>query len=277
MNHPFPNTRNERLAAPESATKAHSKLRKQNRLGEKLWLFGKGRGKKEAKPVKPLERTSAAPTPERQVRAPNGWKEEAHPGGQVSYQELSTLEPYRVHLSEDDKKFWEMLVDDAETAEIVKINARAYNGMPHPGSSHAGGAIDATGELRDVLNVNKAMIAQGKRANRHDFMMRHMNRHVDFWTIIVRTVILGVRYQRIGRPLSAAEISAMLMASKDKREIEGGGIALVKATLVRAREAYHAWFEAQPIKIIEPQSDGMKAMQAEREFLKRLEKPRGRS
>jgi hypothetical protein len=92
--------------------------------------------------------------------------------------------------------------------------------------------------------------------------------------MVVRMLVFGAHYARMGRPLSPAEISGMIIPSQDAAGLRLCGTMVLKLTALRAQEAYHAWFETQPMKIIEPQTDGMKAMAAERALLKRLEKPK---
>jgi hypothetical protein len=286
MVHPFPNTRNERLAAPESAAKVHSKLRKSGKLGEKLWLFGKGRSKKgrEAAPPRQLEKTAAMPTQQRlEKNLPKipesltkeqaakqrekdleaAWKTETHPGGQVSYQEVTSLAVLKPDLSVHEMKLLVMIAQDYQAAQAVKVMHRQYTGEPFSASKGA----------------DTAIIKQGQRANRSDFMARHMSRHVDFWWLLIRMVVLGAHYARLGRPLTPAEISAMMLHSKDAHALGLSGTMAVKLTVLRAQEAYHAWLETQPAKVIEPANDRdpYGAVRAEERLLKRLAKPQGRN
>jgi hypothetical protein len=249
------------LRATVDAKQAHSNLSKSKRLGEKIWTFGKGREKKptraEAKPPKVMERTASTPTPEREALATHGWEAKAHPGGQVSYQEVTTLAVLKPSLSEQEMKLLVMIAQDYQAAQAVKVSSRPYTGQPYAAA----------------IGADAAIIKQGQRANRSDFMQRHMSRHVDLWWLLIRMVVLGAHYARLGRPLTPAEISGMILQAKGAG-LELSGTLAVKLTVLRAQEAYHAWLETQPMKIIEPQTDGMKAMAAERALLKRLEKPK---
>src|ERR1041385_6036392 len=131
MNHPFPNTRNERLAGSDQARSAHSRLRKKGLLGSGIFMLGKPKKAKEAKPPKKLEPTTAMPTPERQAKAHYGWQEESHPGGQVSYQEVSSLAALKPQLSEQEMKLLVMIADDFRAAESIKVSSRPYTGATY--------------------------------------------------------------------------------------------------------------------------------------------------
>jgi hypothetical protein len=220
-----------------------------------------------------MERTASTPTPEREALATHGWEAKAHPGGQVSYQEVTTLAVLKPSLSEQEMKLLVMIAQDYQAAQAVKVSSRPYTGAPFTGSPPRPNILDAGVSLKDALAVDKALLKQGQRANRSDFMARHMSRHVDLWWMVIRMVVLGAHYARLGRPLTPAEISGMILQAKGAG-LELSGTLAVKLTVLRAQEAYHAWLETQPMKIIEPQTDGMKAMAAERALLKRLEKPK---
>lgn len=248
------------LRATDGAKQVHTHLSKSKRLGEKIWTFGKPRNKKprEAKPPKVMERTASSPTLERESKAPLGFTEDRdHPGGQVSYQEVTSLSVLKPQLSEQEMKLLVMIAQDYQAAQAVKVSSRPYTGAPYAAA----------------IGADAAIIKQGQRANRSDFMSRHMSRHVDFWWLLIRMVVLGAHYARLGRPLTPAEISGMILQAKGAG-LELSGTLAVKLTVLRAQEAYHAWLETQPMKIIEPTTDGMQAMKAERELLKRLEKPK---
>lgn len=247
------------LRATEGAKQTHAKLKRKGSLGSGIFTFGIGRKKgREAKPEKVIQPTAAMPTPERHAMARNGWKMDEKTGGQVSYEEVRSVDLLKSRVSDHHWQLMKMMVDDYEAAQAVKVSSRPYTGAPYAAA----------------IGADRAIINQGKKANRSDFMARHMSGRVDFWWNTIRTLVLGAHYARLGRPLSPAEIASLMCNEKDAKALATGGDIIVRLTMLRAEEAYHAWIETQPMKIIEPQSDEMQQMQAERELIKRLARPR---
>lgn len=240
MNHPFPNTRNEKLAASSDATRAHSRLRKQNRLGEKLWLFGKGRGKKEAKAPAPIPVTAAMPTKQRlEVPLPKtpeefaskekadaqrgkdlqaAWGTDTHPGGQVSYRAKSAVDVYKEHFTDDLVHAADELMKDADLCTKANlICARTYTGMPY--------AVSKASLTTDQIDAQA----------RFKWIMGGMDER---FRAAVAFLVMGVRSERMGAPRDFAYTASRYRDPTTKNAFTAG---FLKAVLIRVKEGQMAY------------------------------------
>ena len=123
------------LAAPPSAQKRREKLRKGGALGEMLGYMVPGR-KREAKPPKRQDPTSAAPTPERQAKDPLGFVATVHAGGQVSHQARVFVDVFDSRIRDDIREIFLILQRGYEIAQRARAtSSRAYTGAPYTGQS----------------------------------------------------------------------------------------------------------------------------------------------
>lgn len=130
-----------KLAAPPSAQKRRDKLSKRGKLGEMLGWMAPPR-KREAKPPKRQDPTSAAPTPERQAKEPDYGKKIAafhsilHAGGQVAHQTRVFTEVYDKHISDRVREAFDLLERGYAIAQRARsTSSRAYTGAPYTGQS----------------------------------------------------------------------------------------------------------------------------------------------
>ena len=122
------------LAAPPSAQKRRDKLSKKGRLGEMLGYMVPR--KREAKPPRMQDPTSAAPTPERQAKDPLGFDLILHAGGQVSHRAKVFCDVYDRHVRDDIREAFELLIRGYEIAQRARsTSSRAYTGAPYTGQS----------------------------------------------------------------------------------------------------------------------------------------------
>jgi hypothetical protein len=208
------------LKATAGLRQAHAKRAKRN---GKLWdnisvPWGKFRPKKgrQAAPEPKLERTAAAPTPERQRR--DDWETQTHPGGQVSYRARPAHETYKEHLDQDLLWTARKIIDDAEKCTAANIIcARAYTGMPYavPRSSLSEDQADAQARFRWIMGG----------------MDERFRSAVSF-------LIIGMRSERMGAPRDFAALASRYRDPATKNAFTAG---FLKAALIRVSEAYRAY------------------------------------
>lgn len=147
------------LAAPPSAQKHHANLAKKGRLGEiPGYMIAKLR-KREAKPPKKYEPTSAEPTSERRAKEPDygdklpAFHTALHTGGQVSHQTRVFTEVYDRHIRDDIREAFDLLLRGYEIAQRARsTSSRAYTGAPYTGQSpdHDGHVALTDQDRRDL-------------------------------------------------------------------------------------------------------------------------------
>lgn len=208
------------LRATIDATRVHSNLKKKNLLGSGINLPWRSRAKKEAKPVKPLERTSAAPTPERQLKpdAAHGWDEQQHPGGQVSYRMRSAVDVYKEHFTEDLVHAADQLMKDADLCTKANlICARTYTGMPY--------AVSKASLTTDQIDAQA----------RFKWIMGGMDER---FRAAVAFLVMGVRSERMGAPRDFAYTASRYRDPTTKNAFTAG---FLKAVLIRVKEGQMAY------------------------------------
>lgn len=240
VNHPFPNSRNERLAASPDAKQTHAKLKKKGSLGSGIFTFGLNRKKgREAKPEKVIQPTAATPPPEQQRRALYGYETQEHPGGQVSYRAKSAVDVYREHFTEDLVQAAEMFLADADRCTRANvICSRTYTGMPH--------AISMSSLTEDQIDAQA----------RFKWIMGGMDER---FRAALSFLVMGVRSERMGAPRDFAYTASRYRDPTTKNAFTAG---FLKAALIRLKEAQLAYVHQNRIRKQEMEA-------------RRLDKPQG--
>jgi hypothetical protein len=193
------------LRAPRPARQAQRKLQKDGQLGRATASY-------------------STPTPERRAKGEESWAVDERPGGLKTYRALTAYQANEKHFNDRERAAVLRFIQDMELAGRIRIvSSRTYNGMPYngPGSGSY---------LRSQ--------AQQAAAERVDWILEHMDRR---WLAFLAIVVLGVQYERQGRPLSLDRLGAMLSAYKDADQRRACAVGFAKGTFLRLDEAYAAW------------------------------------
>ncbi len=178
-----------------------------------------------------LEPSLAAPNDFRLVKEAYGWETREHVGGQRSHRPTSVLDTelsigtvYAKHFSHAEKRIWNLLITDAETATRVNVICqRAYNGMPYTGSDEKAGHI-----------------SQGQREAHERFNYARKRTHPGIWKV-VELGILGARIERLGRPMTLWEIGQRITQYQGKDTPAAAAVGACKVALLAVMEKYHDW------------------------------------
>lgn len=185
------------MCAPPSAQKRLSKLAKAERLGEGMFLLGKGRPKREARAPVKIEPTSAAPTPERAAKEPYGFLQQFHAGGQVSHQARVFTDVFDRHIRDDIREAFALLLRGFEIAHRARsTSSRAYTGAPYTGQSpDHDGHVALTDEDRRQLELFAAAWAE-------------FTAQTPEWADRLKAHVLRVPDERSGRLQTVPELGA---------------------------------------------------------------------
>lgn len=218
------------LAAPVSAQKRVSTLKRKGRLGEIPGFMTPKRNKREAKPPQRYEPTSAEPTAERQKKSVFGFTQQVHVGGQVSHQQKDFVAVYGEHLadmSDAEKQAADLLIRGYDNAlkTYRMTSARAYTGMS-----------TATGE-HGPRHMDDWEAEQVDRAALFEDAYHELTRNTPRWWHILRNVILREPDTGKPAPLDMREVGAAHTKYRAKETATAAGVTATKFALIRWLEA----------------------------------------
>ncbi len=226
------------ITASPQAQQAHAKRARKGQIPrpfsdeELAHLRSKVRAAKADNQAK-LEPSLAAPNDFRLAKEAYGWETREHVGGQRSHRPTSVLDTelsigtvYAKHFSPAEKRIWNLLLNDAETATRVNIICqRAYTGMPYTGS---------------CSDEKAGHITQAQREAHERFFYARERLHPGIWKI-VELGILGVRIERLGRPLTLWELGSRITKYEGKDTPAAAAVGALKVALVAVMQMYHEW------------------------------------
>lgn len=163
------------------------------------------------------------PTELRDARANYGITEEAITEGIRAYRVRTAIQEFRRHMTEDELATNRRFVDDFEAACHVDVISKIYTGM------QGGGAEGLTSHISEIQRIAHA---------RFNFLVRPLDAR---FRSIAETLLLEVQIERLGRPMTVAEVAAAASVYRKLENQNACGVGLMKGTIWRIAEAYKAW------------------------------------
>jgi hypothetical protein len=197
------------LRANKAARQAHGKLQRGGQLG---------RG---------IAATYSTPTAERRAKEA-GWEAKPQPGGLILHRGLppfETIDERHFNLNEE-KLYLSKLLDDYWLSGRYHVaSTRAYSG--EPGAPYPTGGGFLRSQAQQEANARITWIW-------HDLDPS--------WQFIADRLVLAVKRQKEGKPMSVGELGAMFSNYKRGSESAYGcAVGLVKGLAIRVREGYARW------------------------------------
>jgi hypothetical protein len=179
------------------------------------------------KPPATPAKSSGDPTPERMAKEPEGFDTQTMKGGtvytaaEVMHRVRSPLNSYRPYFSRSELAIAEVFCSDAEAASITHVTVN-YGGQPRsPAGSRHGGVDDRKrGKYLRFMQVMEAMPDQSRA--------------------VLLSLVLEVRDEASGRPLSIQTVGKALSGARGDELAKGVGLGALKATLWMLHQAYRA-------------------------------------
>lgn len=175
-------------------------------------------------PVKPAK-SLGDPTPERMAKddfdATTVTPGTVYTAAEVMYRVRSPLDTYRPYFSRSELAIAEIFCSDAEAASITHVTVN-YGGQPRsPAGARHGGVDDRKrGKYLRFMQVMEALPDQSRA--------------------VLLYLVLEVRDEANGRPLSIQTVGKALSGVRGDEIAKGVGLGALKATLWMLHQAYRA-------------------------------------